>query len=243
MSNYALQLDAASYVQFANNTSLEAATKVWGAFRVKGDFLNAVNGVGGYVAIDLVCDSGFTAFKAGLLWAGPNSAFGVIDSSGGIIAMDQHSGTAVGSFNSALYYDVRWVMKDAGNVSQSSEAQMDVYAAGDLGGTALATWWTLTTVATMTTSGRGTRRLGCTTDAGFSGVSLTVDWAKIGNDASYSYEDAQLEEGSGSSVSPSGTITGSFTWIAFSSIADDDTGVPGTALRVDPPFWIATVFS
>lgn len=217
MSAYALQLASGSYISFANNTSLEAATKVWGAFNVYGSFITGLTGVGTYVAIDMVADSGFTAFKSGLLWAGPSgTVFGVIDSSGSIIPLTVVTGS-LGSLSSTTYYDVRWVMKDSAGVSSGQDAQVDIYAAGDLGGTSLYEAHTLAVVASMNTSGRGVRRFGATSDAGFTATAMTVDWAKIGNDNTYGYENAPLEEGSGSSVSPSGTINGSFTWLPFAA--------------------------
>lgn len=218
MSNWALQLDPGSYISYASNGSLDAATKVWGAFRVYGSFLTGLASNGNYVAIDVVGDSGFTAFKAGLIWAGPSGVmFGVIDQSA-IWTLNQITGS-LGSLSNTSYYDVRWVVKDGASVSSGQDAQIDIYAAGDLGGTSLYEAHTLASLAALTTSGRGVRRLGCTTDAGFSGTSVTFDWAKIGNDNTYSFEDSQLEEGSGSSVSPSGTINGTFTWIPLAAPA------------------------
>lgn len=227
MSVWAVQLDAGSYIEFANNASLGAATKVWGAFSVNGDYLNHLPNGSGTIAIDVIGNADHSTPKCGLTYVVTSAVFGALMSDGGDYILTVHTGLNLGQFDPALYYDVLWVAKDTATMGCDFIVQM--YNAGDLGGTAVASWKTFGTLPVLnTTSTVGCRRLNVG-QTGFTSMAGTYDWAKIGQDNTFGFENAPLEEGSGTAVTPSGTITGSFQWV--NPAAGPDHGV----VTITPP--------
>lgn len=218
-----VSLNAGSYILYANNASLEATTKVWGAFRCTGLTLkNAVND-GGYVWLDGAAKADHSAFKFGMLWAGPFGQPAIYGSDGGIVPLSNHTGAAISTLDNVTMYEVGYTVMDNAALGGSVVSRFTVYPAGGLfGGSPIASWDVTAPSTVGTTSGCGCRFLGGF-PSGFATVAGIYDWAKIGNTSGLSYEDSQLEEGSGSSVSPSGTITGSFSWLGGAS--DPDHGV------------------
>ncbi len=215
----ALQLDAGSYVQFANNASLEAATKMWGAFSISGATLNSLSGEAGVVPMDVVAKPGLSAIKGGLTWDGPSGFFGMYASNGTSISMPNQSGLNVGSYNSSLYYDCLWVLNDPANTG-GVDGVFVVFAAGDLGGSVLGQWYRVTIgFPCSTAAGCGVRFLGFLPGSGLTGKAMTFDFAKIGDDNTYAFENAPLDEGTGTAVTPSGTINGTYTWLGATSVA------------------------
>ena len=218
-----VQLDAGSYILYANNATIEAASKLYLAFNVQGKFLKDATGIS-LTWLDGFAKSDHSAYKAALIFYDPFGDFCIYDSTGSIFPLSTHSGAAISSLGDATRYDVLCVINDNAFLGGSDVCALIVYASGDLLGTEILRRSTASSATVGTAAGVGSRWLGGIDAAtGFGSVAGTFDWAKADDDSSLSVFDSELEEGSGTSVSPSGTITGTFSWEG--GAADPDHGV------------------
>lgn len=230
--SWELQLDAASYIQFANNASLEAATKVHGAFSCTGKFLKDA-AASSLSWLDGAAKADHSAYKCGLIYYSGFGQFCIYDSTTSIFQLNTHVGAALSTLGDATLYDVHWVVNDNAFLGGTDVCALRVFAAGDMDGTLIASWSTSSSVSVGTAAGEGVRWFkGIDPATGFGSVAGTFDWAKIGNDNTFSYENATMEEGSGSSVAPSGTITGTYSWINVAAIDHGVVTLPTNPVNV-----------
>lgn len=246
MSTFALQLASTGKVAFANNTTLAGTSTPWIRFHVLGSTLNALTSLTGAQQRFLVgmTNAAESAIKMALAYtAGAGTPyFKLVDSAGNEWLMTNVSGSlAPGTFNPGDYYEC---VVACDNATMGVPAVFKVYAPGDFFGTTLFQAYSTSAVTIDTASSRGCVIIGNSSWAGFSHTAGTqeYDLVKAGHDSSIADFDAELDEGTGTSVSPSGTISGSYTWV---SLALADHGVvtitPNTALNGSGTTPVATV--
>ena len=220
-----IQFGADGYVLFANNATLAASSTPCIGFSMRGDFINALrtNGSGTRPIVGLVDGSGNV--KAALVYWAAAGRFATMDKTTGLYAHGAEDGIfagAGGGFDNATMYDFKWTCDPA------TGAKTGFYAfaqggfntgPGYLGGCTQNS----STPDVSISGGKVFAANFLPTGASLVGTSgMLLDWLKGGaSDSAYTDFDAPLEEGSGSSVSPSGTLNGTYGWVGGADTPDE----------------------
>jgi len=250
-----LQLGTDGAVGFANNTSLAASNRIYVTFAILGSTLKSVLTLTGTQRslIAGVGNSDLSVLKVGLFGTG-----GV--GTPGFLIRDQSAndwnllldGVDLTTLSDSLYYECALIVNDAGVAGNS--LWFGLYAPGGIftGPGFIGDFANASTPSVGTSAGSGCLWLGNAGGSAFPtpvGQVRTFDWAKAGNDNTTSYLTANLEEGSGTAVSPGGTITGTYTWIGSGGGGggalggDGDQGTPSYLLTPRALQWNTTVFA
>lgn len=215
-----VDLQSNANIAYASNSTLAAGSAFWVHFGISGGSLNAVTGLSGVQRSMLLAltNAGLTSAKFIL-----DMSFGLgtpvmqlIDSAASEWTVTHISGLDFGGFTAGSIYEGLLVLNDAATVGNS--ILVNIYAPGDLYGSIVATWASNPTLDVSHNVGcvqLGSPDLSGITSS-FVGTEKIYDQCRIGvgaNASGVSDFVSTLEEGSGSSVSPSGTISGTFSWI------------------------------
>lgn len=212
--SYQVSLGSTGVISFANNTTLASSGVVYGGFSCDGATLNAVTAATSFQIVSLFAlgDSSLATLKAALTYKANYGNFVMVDSAGLDFAANTQTGINFGSFTAGIFYDCLFIVDSValGGLSWF----LGVYDQGHIndGAHQVSTWYRNTGSPTITTSaGTGCVFLG-NSSVGTLGTAQIYDWMATGVDSSLGTYTAPLEEGAGSSVSPGGTISGSFSW-------------------------------
>lgn len=248
--SFKVQLGTDGAISFANNALLEATNKPWVAFSILGADLKAALTLTGTQTASIVTvgNTSLSGIKFSLQGYGGvgTPVLRIVDTAFNLWVLSPDSAFVISSLSDSAYYDCAVIMNDAANAG--NPVWFGVYSAGGLftGPGFLGSYSNSGTPTVSTAADTGHVFLGNVTGTALPGGAVgqqrTFDFAKAGNDSSVSYFTANLEEGTGTSVSPSGTISGTYSWLGG---AAPDHGIvtitPNTALNGSGATPVATV--